>query len=101
MSTCQNCNNMWNWKQTIRKTTTLDPAMTCPNCGEKQYQTQKSKKRISFLTVIILLPLLIQTFSDIPVIMLLSLLPVIAVIVFLLYPFFVELSSKERYIGEE
>ncbi|MCM3757072.1 hypothetical protein M3197_06165 [Sporosarcina aquimarina] len=79
----------------------MDPAMTCPNCGEKQYQTQKSKKRISFLTVIILLPLLIQTFSDIPVIMLLSLLPVIAVIVFLLYPFFVELSSKERYIGEE
>ncbi|WP_231567263.1 TIGR04104 family putative zinc finger protein [Sporosarcina sp. ZBG7A] len=75
--------------------------MTCPNCGEKQYQTQKSKKRISFLTVIILLPLLIQIFFDIPVIILFSLLPVFAVIVFLLYPFFVELSSKERCIGEQ
>ncbi|MDW0109763.1 hypothetical protein QT716_06800 [Sporosarcina aquimarina] len=99
MTTCQNCNEKWNWKQTMKNTTTLNPAMTCPKCGEKQYQTQKSKKRISFLTMIILLPLLIQIFFDIPAIILLSLLPFFTVIIFLLYPFFVELSNRQRYIG--
>lgn len=100
MPTCENCSNKWNWKQTIKKTTTLNPAMTCPYCGGKQYQTQKSKGKIGMLTPIVLLPLLIQIFFDVPGVILLSLLPILFVLVVFLYPFLVKLSSKERYIGE-
>ncbi|MEC5425287.1 hypothetical protein QGM71_17525 [Virgibacillus sp. C22-A2] len=97
MPTCQNCNNKWSWKQTIKKTTTLDPAMTCPYCGEEQYQTQKSKMKNSSLNLIILLPLLISIFFSIPGVILLSVFPVLFLLVMLLYPFLVEISSKEEY----
>lgn len=78
---------------------TLKPELTCPYCGEKQYQTQKSKTKAAFLTPIVLLPLLIQIFFDVPGAVLLGLIPVLAVIVILLYPFLVELSCKEEYIN--
>lgn len=94
MPTCENCNNKWSWKQTIKKTTTLNPEMTCPYCGEKQYQTQKSKTIISLLSIVILLPLLLQ----IPGAILLSVGPVLFVIVLLIYPYLVRLSSKEEFI---
>jgi len=99
MPTCENCNNKWSWKQTVKKMTTLNPELTCPYCGEKQYQTQKSKTKAAFLTPIVLLPLLIQILFDVPGAVLLSLIPALAAIVFLIYPFLVELSCKEEYIN--
>lgn len=98
MPTCENCNEKWSWKQTIKKTTTLNPAMNCPYCEETQYQTKKSKVKISFLTPIVLLPLLIQVFFNIPDAILLSLFPVLLVIVLILYPLLIELSNSEEYI---
>lgn len=100
MPACQNCNNKWSWKQTLKKTNTLNPVMTCPYCGEKQFQTQKSKAKIGILTPIVLIPLLLQIFIDIPGVILFSLFPVLGVLVILLYPFLVELSNRETFIGE-
>ncbi|MCH4827577.1 TIGR04104 family putative zinc finger protein [Planococcus halocryophilus] len=99
MPTCDNCHNKWNWKQTIKRTTTLDPAIICPYCGEKQYQTKKSRTKTGFLIIIILFPLLLQIFFDISEVILLSLFPILAVIVMCLYPFFIELSSREEHIN--
>jgi len=99
MPICENCTNKWSWKQTIKKTTTLNPAMICPYCEEKQYQTQKSKMKISYLTPIVLLPLLIQMFFDVSRTVLFSLFPALLIVVLLLYPFLVKLSSKEEYIN--
>ncbi|AXI00938.1 hypothetical protein DV702_15205 [Sporosarcina sp. PTS2304] len=99
MPNCENCHSKWSWKQTIKKTFTLDPAMTCPYCGERQYQTQKSKTINAFLTPIVLLPLLLKIFFDIPGAILLSLFPTLFVIVLLIYPFLIKLSSKEEYIN--
>ena len=99
MPTCESCNNEWSWKQTIKKTTTLNSVITCPHCGEKQFQTQKSKMKVSFLTAIVLLPLLIQIFFDIPGAILLSFFPVLFVVVVLLYPFLIKLSSEEKYMN--
>lgn len=98
MPTCESCHKKWSWKQTIKKTTTLNPEMICPYCGEKQYQSKKSKKKVAFLTLTVLLPLLIQAFFNVPVAALLSLIPLLAIFVFLLYPFSVELKCKEEYI---
>lgn len=99
MPICQNCHNKWSWKQTIKKTFTLDPGMTCPYCEEKQYQTQKSNIKSSFLNAIILLPLLSNMFFDIPGVFLLSLFPILFLIVMSLYPFLVKLSSREEHIN--
>lgn len=99
MPTCEKCDHKWTWKQTFKKTATIDPAMNCPYCGEKQYQTNKSRMKIAFLQTIILMPLLIQAFFDISGVILVSLLPILFVIIMILYPFLVEISSKEEYIG--
>ncbi|MFB4168241.1 TIGR04104 family putative zinc finger protein [Virgibacillus sp. JSM 102003] len=99
MPICQNCHNKWSFKQTINKSFTLDPWMTCPYCEEKQYQTKKSRMKSSLLNAIILLPLLINIFFDIPGVFLLGLFPVVFLIVMSLYPFIVELSSREEHIN--
>ncbi|MBD1222051.1 TIGR04104 family putative zinc finger protein [Virgibacillus halodenitrificans] len=98
MPVCQNCKNKWSWKQTINKTTTLDPAMICPYCEEKQYQTQRSKTKCALLTPIILLPLLLNIFYE-PGIHVLILLFIFFLLAMSLFPFLVELSSEEKYIN--
>ncbi|TQS75187.1 hypothetical protein DX933_07545 [Ornithinibacillus gellani] len=98
MPVCENCHRKWSWKQTIRKTTTLDPAMSCPYCGEKQYQTQKSKTKIGIITACILLAMPILLLLEAPKIMMISLLPSSFIVGMLVYPFFVKISSKEQFI---
>lgn len=98
MPICDNCNHKWSWTQTVKKTTTLMPAMSCPYCGEKQYQTQKSKTKAGLFSLIILFPLLIQAFYNVSATILLSLIPILAIVIFLLFPFLVEISGEEEYI---
>lgn len=50
--------------------------------------------------MIVLLPLLIQLFFDIPGAIIFSLFPILFILVLILYPFLVKLSSKETYIGD-
>lgn len=75
---------------------TLNSEMSCPYCDEKQYQSKSSKTKTPFLGLLVLLPLLIQAFFDVPVAILLSLIPILAVIVFIVYPFLIKLSNKEE-----
>lgn len=93
MPTCENCNNKWSWKQTIKESFTLDPAMTCPYCGEKQYQTQKSRIKCALLIPVILLPNFFIELGSLLVILFIILL----LLYVLFYPFLVEISSKEKY----
>ncbi|TFJ91249.1 TIGR04104 family putative zinc finger protein [Lentibacillus salicampi] len=100
MPTCENCNNKWSWKQTVKKTTTLDPAMVCPYCEKKQYQTQKSKTKGGFLTgIVVFLMIMIPNFLNLSLAGTLGLLPVLIAIILLIYPYLVELSCKEKYIN--
>lgn len=99
MPTCENCGYTWTWKESLRKSFTLAPEMECPNCGENQYQTQKSKMKSGLLNIFITLPLLINIFLDISGVLLLSLIPALGLLVMSLYPFLMEISSKEEYIN--
>ena len=100
MPTCKNCGNKWNWKQTIRKTTTFNLAMTCPYCEKKQFQTLRSKVKIAMLNMTISLPLIIQAFFDVPKAILISLIPALSILIILIYPFLVELRNRGSYIEE-
>lgn len=95
MPTCENCHSKWKWTETIKKTSTIDPGMTCPYCKETQYQTKSSIRKINTLMPIVLLPLLLQIFFDIPGAVLLSLFPVLLVVFTIFYPFLVEVSSRK------
>jgi CXXC-20-CXXC protein len=98
MPICKNCQNKWNWKQTMRKMFTLDTAMICPYCGEKQYQTRKSKRKSAFLNALVTLPLLLNILFEIPGVILLSLFPVLFFLIMSLNPFLIHLSNKEEDI---
>ncbi|WP_100009818.1 TIGR04104 family putative zinc finger protein [Lentibacillus sediminis] len=98
MPICENCGGKWSWKQTVKKSFTLDTGMECPHCGKKQYQTVKSKKRSAPLLFIVTLPLLLNLLFDIPGVVLLSLFPVIFVVLMSTYSFLMELSDKEEFM---
>lgn len=97
MPICESCQNQWSWRQTIKTTTTLNPKFTCPYCFGKQYQTQKSKTKVSLLSPIVLLPLLLRILFDIPGSVSIVLYPVLAVSIFLIYPFFMDISNTEQF----
>lgn len=100
MPTCENCNNKWSWKQTVKKTSTLNPAKICPYCEEKQYQTQKSRVKGAFFTgIVVFLMLFIPNTFDISLAGTIGLLPILIAIILLIYPYLVKLSSTEESIN--
>lgn len=98
MPTCQQCHRKWNWKQTFKNMWTLSNRLSCPYCQEIQYQTQRSKSQGALLNMVVLLPLLLNIFFQLPPVLLLSLFPVIVSIVLLLNPFLIKLSNTEELI---
>ena len=98
MPNCQSCCQKWSWKQTMKRYFTLNSGMICPYCEEKQYQTRKSKKKAGVLNFFVLLPLLLNSFLDIPLVVLLSLFPALFVLIMSLNPLLLQLSSKEEYM---
>lgn len=98
MPVCKSCQNKWSWNQTVKKMFTLNTAMTCPYCGEKQYQTRKSKRKATILSVSGALPLLLNILFDIPSIILLSMFPVLFLVLISLTPFLIQLSDKEEHM---
>jgi|SRR5690625_647786 len=96
MPICQQCQQKWTWLQTIKKTFTLDQKITCPQCGDIQYFTHQSKLKSASLNALVLLPLLINLFFDLPGILILSLFPITFIIIMSLHPFIVKLSNKRE-----
>lgn len=96
MPTCKNCHNKWSWKQTFKKSFTLIGGMTCPYCGKKQYLTARMRKRSTIIPFIIISLIMLGNLlfgpSYVALFSLLGLLP----LVFIINPFFVELSNEEE-----
>src|SRR5699024_12835621 len=95
MSTCQNCNNKWSWKQTFKKSSISFGGMTCPYCGKKQYQTKRSGKRITIIYCTIFFLIMVHNIffgpSFIAFFTLLGFIPLF----FIINLFFFELSNED------
>jgi len=96
MPTCQNCHYEWTWSETFRKSFTLDSAMTCPHCGNKQYITKKSRKRSSLTTFIAPLILLLHIIFSFSPVVTIGLLISACIIIFISYPFIIQLSNEKE-----
>ena len=94
MPTCQNCDRKWGWKQTFKKSFTLDTSMVCPYCEKRQYITKGTRIKTSMITFLSITLLTICSFIYGPSFILLciwiSLIPLFVV----LYPFWIELVNK-------
>src|SRR5699024_12234775 len=72
--------NEWTWKETFKRSFTLDSKMRCPYCDKDQYITQKSKLKTFFFNIIVLLPLVLNLIFNIPGVILLSLFPILFIL---------------------
>src|SRR5690625_7045151 len=95
MSTCQNCNNKWSWKQTFKKSSISFGGMTCPYCGKKQYQTKRSGKRITIIYFTIFFLIMLHNIFFGPSYIAFFTLFVLIHLFFIIILFFVELSYED------
>ncbi len=94
MPICQNCKHYWSWKQTIKKTFTLDTGMNCPSCGKKQFLTSKSKKRSNVLVFLAPFIMLLDILFNIPSLITLGLLAFSFFFAVAISPFFIKLTNE-------
>lgn len=72
--------------------------LKCPHCGEKQYESAKSRIRNGTFSVIVILLFIlpISLFFDLPIGAAFALGLLIALIILCAYPFVLKLSSEEE-----
>ncbi|WP_077622584.1 TIGR04104 family putative zinc finger protein [Sediminibacillus massiliensis] len=95
MPTCRNCGREWSWKQTFKKMITLNTAMECPHCGEKQYYTKQARRRTALLTFLTPFIILLN-FLDISPYILVGVYLVYCILIMGVFPFLIELSNEEE-----
>lgn len=96
MPVCQNCKRTWSWKQTFKKSFTLNHSMICDYCGAKQYVTTRTRKTSSMITFVTLPVIMLMNFFWGPSFIFVLALVVLIPIYLGIYPFFVELSNQEE-----
>jgi len=94
MPICQKCEHKWTWKESMKSLFRLK----CPNCEEKQFQSAKSKKKTSILSIVpISIIFLVNVFSSLSFGSGAILLIVFLGAMFGLYPFLLQLSNEEEF----
>lgn len=93
MPSCQNCGRKWSWKQTFKKSFTLDTGMICPYCEKKQSIAKGTRIKTALFTFIAITLVTVGSLlygpSIVFVYIMIGLIPFFLV----LYPFWVELRN--------
>ncbi|HBV24096.1 MAG TPA: hypothetical protein DEB42_10000 [Jeotgalicoccus sp.] len=97
LTRCTKCQTQWTFKDKIRMFTNLDGSAKCPNCGEKQYISLKSKRQASMLSMIVILAMFVPVFFNTPIVTHITIGVIAAVIVLLLQVSLIKLSGKEEF----
>ncbi|WP_079710139.1 TIGR04104 family putative zinc finger protein [Paraliobacillus ryukyuensis] len=100
MPHCQHCGTRWKWMQTLKTTFTMNTydGVTCPYCGEKQYQTKKSRRNTYLLYLFFPILFVINLLVDVPSFLNLVLLIIFFISAILLFPRILKLSSENELV---
>ncbi|WP_281657816.1 TIGR04104 family putative zinc finger protein [Halobacillus sp. Cin3] len=96
MPVCRKCGHEWPWKDTQRLSIRTHRGAVCQFCGEKQFQSRKSMRKVSLFH---LLPLLVLPFvivMDVSIVSGLALLFTAEAVFLTAFPWMVELTNKEE-----
>ena len=96
VATCKNCDHKWNWKTSVKKLLTLRNVMKCPHCGEEQYMSAKSQKRLSIYLFTPLILWLILSVLNFPLQSVMTVTVLGLVVSIMMMPFSYELSDEEE-----
>lgn len=98
MPKCTNCGRLWNLKETMKASFSLDPALICPYCGVKQYMTVKSRRRVARLNIIVLLTILLPAFTDWSLLSIAGIIIVAGAAGLSVMPHLMELTNEEEHL---
>src|SRR5690625_656369 len=96
MPECTHCGKKWKWSEAIRRIFSLGTAIICPYCDKKQYLTNQSRRKMGIMHMLLPLLILLPIFIDISFPIALGMFAAAAIIVFSIYPFFMELTDEEE-----
>ncbi|WP_081487870.1 TIGR04104 family putative zinc finger protein [Planococcus antarcticus] len=96
MPTCKNCVTQWTWKESIKASWKFSGSMRCPHCGSNQYATPKSRKRMTLINWLVLLPLPFTAIYNVPLVYSISLILVLFAVGLSLIPKMMELSNEQK-----
>ncbi|RKD69516.1 CXXC-20-CXXC protein [Sinobaca qinghaiensis] len=96
MPTCTNCRRKWNYKQTLANLSHSGNQWNCPLCGETQYPTFTSMIRFALLYFLAAASLLVFLFLHLSFVQVAGVITVSYVLVFLIFPFALRLSSYKE-----
>jgi CXXC-20-CXXC protein len=92
--TCQNCGYIWRWKEAMRFI--FRQKALCPNCDEKQYLSAKSRKRSSYTSMLVVIPLGITSIFNLSLWTYFGFSFAILGMILLLSPYYYTLSNEEE-----
>ncbi|WP_283152823.1 TIGR04104 family putative zinc finger protein [Guptibacillus hwajinpoensis] len=94
MPTCRTCGYTWNWKEAMRLI--YRAKACCPNCDANQYLSAKSRKRSSYTSMLVVIPLAITSIYRLSLWFYLSFSFALLIILLLLSPLYYQLSNEEE-----
>ncbi|MFC7319993.1 TIGR04104 family putative zinc finger protein [Halobacillus campisalis] len=96
MPVCQKCGSQWAWSESIKKSFQFYNGAKCQYCGEKQFQTQKTMRKVSLITMIPLLMLPFVVGFEVPIGIALIIFVAAEFLCLLLFPLVLQLSNEEH-----
>ncbi|MFC7747628.1 TIGR04104 family putative zinc finger protein [Lentibacillus kimchii] len=97
MPTCQSCGKKWTWRQTVNQLLVLSYGMTCPYCGDEQYENDSAIAKRIFLLFLSLLLLRVAEKLNLPGTILLIMIVSLLLIIVITYPMILKLSNDEEH----
>jgi CXXC-20-CXXC protein len=98
MPTCKSCHQKWTWKYTFGKLLSMKREMPCSHCGKVQYISKKSRKKMSFMSLIPIIPLFFSTSYNLSAAIYFLISVSLFLIVLALTPLFLELTDEEKVL---
>lgn len=95
--TCQNCGKKWPYPAALKKAWLGRSGQACPSCGETQYLSAHSRMRSGTYAVMVMVAiLLVRVLVDLTTLESAFVAIGLFLIVFLIFPFTIELTGKDQ-----
>ncbi|WP_142827687.1 TIGR04104 family putative zinc finger protein [Planococcus soli] len=96
MPTSKTCKTEWTWQESIKASWKFSGAMNCPHCHSDQYATPKSRKRMTLINWLVLLPLPFAAIFNLPLVYSISMILILFAVALSLIPKMMELSNEQK-----
>nr|WP_289038624.1 TIGR04104 family putative zinc finger protein [uncultured Allobacillus sp.] len=95
MFQCKHCSYEYTYKESLGMASSTGVGKRCPNCGETNYYTARSRRKGMFITMLSVLFVFTLNFFEVPMYISIGILFILLIGYYLLFPFLFELTDQE------